>query len=533
MIDLHIHSTFSDGSCTPLKILDIALKEELNAISITDHDTIDGVINVFEKGNISKLEFITGVEISAKPSSDFSEISSVHILGYGFSIYNKDLKSGLKKLKKARARRNPLIIKKLSNLGFDITLEEVKKKCGHRNIGRPHIAQTMVNKQFVPSFNHAFDKFLAKGKPAYVNKFKFSCKETIKLIINAGGIPVLAHPGLLKINKKESIQKFIDKLIKIGLRGIEVYHTDHTKEQTSLFLNIANKKNLIITGGSDFHGKFKQGIKMGYGNGNLYVDYDLYKKLVSELEKFRLANPMLEKLEKNLTYIFNNKSLLLNALYHSSYINELHNKNILDSSNISDNQRFEFLGDAILGFVIGQILMEKYPDLNEGELSKLRAILVSEQGLSVIAKKVDLGRFIFLGKGEKIDKGWMKNSILSDAFEAVIAAIYLDSGFENIYRLIKNYFKFQIEKFDLNKETNDYKSMLQEYVQEMGEESPSYTILQETGPDHNKTFKIEVKIKNLKYKGLGKNKKSAEQNSAKNAMENLKKLQDSAKRKGR
>jgi len=530
VIDLHIHSTFSDGSYTPMEILEMALNTKLDAVSITDHDTIDGVKDILEKRDFSKVDFVTGVEISAKADSNFSEIASVHILGYGFSIYNKELKSALKKLKKARASRNPLIIKKLCALGFDITLKEIEKKCGHKNIGRPHIAQTMVEKQFVPSFNYAFDKFLTKGKPAYVNKFKFSCKETIKLIINAGGIPVLAHPGLLEIKKKESNQKFIDELIKMGIRGIEVYHTDHTKEQTDLFLNIAQEKNLIVTGGSDFHGKFKQNVKMGHGNGNLYVDYDLYKKLISKLENFRQANPMLEKLEENLTYTFNNKYLLLNALYHSSYVNELHNKNIPDIpdipdiSDISDNQRFEFLGDAILGFVIGQILMEKYPKINEGELSKLRAILVSEQGLALIAKKFDMGRFIFLGKGEKLDKGWMKNSILSDAFEAVIAAIYLDSGFKNIYELIKTYFKFQIEKFELNKATNDYKSMLQEYVQEMGEESPCYTILQETGPDHNKTFEIEVKIKNQIYKGLGKNKKSAEQDSAKNAMKNLKKL---------
>ncbi len=229
-----------------------------------------------------------------------------------------------------------------------------------------------------------------------------------------------------------------------------------------------------------------------------------------------------ERLEYSLGYTFNNISLLEHALYHSSYVNESQNESIKETG---DNQRLEFLGDAVLGLAIGHLLMKKYPDMHEGELSKLRAFLVSESGLASMARSIDLGRFIFLGKGEILSQGSNKNSILADTFEAVMAALYLDAGFNTTCGLINKLFDSMVHAVIGRSETEDYKSMLQEYVQEMGHCTPLYTIASESGPDHDKTFEIIVNVCDIKSKGIGKSKKSAEQNGAKNALKIIKHLE--------
>ncbi len=515
MIDLHIHSTASDGSFTPAEIIDQASNAGVCAIAITDHDTVDGVKQAIESGIPQHLEFITGVELSAQALDGFTSGGSIHILGYGFSPYDKDMQIVLKKLKQARAQRNPRIIEKLNELGFSISLKEVKDICGPGQTGRPHIARTMLEKGFISSFEQAFDDYLAKGKPAYVDKFRLSCKQTIQLILDAGGIPVLAHPGLIKPSPGYLIENFISQLIGMGLKGIEVYHTDHSKEQTRHFEKIASKKNLIVTGGSDFHGILKQEISIGKGTGDLCIDYSVYKNLSLELELQKKKTPSIEKLEKNLCYEFNNKDFLINALRHSSYVNEVQNPEV------ADNQRLEFLGDAVLGLAIGHVLMDRFPQMKEGELSKLRATLVSEPGLAAMARQIDLGRFIFLGKGERLSRGSEKSSILADTFEAVIAAIYLDYGFEGSYKLIKQHFNAQIDHATSSSEVEDYKSMLQEFVQEIGDITPRYKILNETGPDHDKTFEISLCVCEIESTGIGKSKKSAEQHAAEKALKIL------------
>ncbi len=229
----------------------------------------------------------------------------------------------------------------------------------------------------------------------------------------------------------------------------------------------------------------------------------------------------LKELEHNLGYTFNDISLLKHALYHSSYVNESQDEDIKKTG---DNQRLEFLGDAVLGLAIGHLLMEKYSDMHEGDLSKLRASLVSEQGLASMSKKINLGIFIFLGKGERLSKGEKKTSILADTFEAVMAAIYLDAGFAAAYELIKTLFNSTLHVIVNGLETEDYKSMLQEYVQEMGNCTPRYTISSESGPDDDKTFEIIVNVCDIESKGMGKNKKAAEQVGAKHALEMLKRL---------
>ncbi|MBF0210386.1 MAG: ribonuclease III [Desulfamplus sp.] len=538
MIDLHIHSTASDGSFTPSEIINMAIQKGLSAIAITDHDNVDGVKEVIEAGVLHNIDFITGVEISAEPPPDYKEFGSIHILGYGFSIYDKDMNRALERLRYARTNRNPMILEKLKSLGFELSMQEVIDICKAGQIGRPHIAKAMVEKGYAASFDDAFDHYLGEGKAAYVDKFRLSCKDAIELILDAGGVPVLAHPGLLSSKSPQlnenKIEYFISHLTGMGLMGIEVFHTDHNVEQTEYFIKLAKKKGLLLTGGSDFHGALKQGVELGVGKvetyddgqkqGNLEINYEIYRGLSLAVERLRNRDEQLSKLEDNFCYSFKDKLLLKTALCHSSYINEVQppnmadNKKQLKSQKLSDNQRLEFLGDAVLGLAIAHLLMQKFSETKEGVLSKLRSSLVSEPALASMARQMDIGRFIYLGKGERLSRGFEKNSILADTFEAIIAAIYLEIGFEATCELIALYFEPQISQITPNGDSCDYKSLLQEMVQEMGNFIPLYTIIKESGPDHDKIFEIILNVCGIEAKGEGKNKKSAEQNAAANAI---------------
>ena len=517
MIDLHIHSTASDGSLSPLEIINLADKLNLKAVSITDHDTIEGAREVIENPGTTVPEFISGVEISCQPPDKFKDTGSIHLLGYGFSVYDQNLNAVLDQAKKARDLRNPAIIEKLNLLGFNLTTEEVQKRFGAVQTGRPHIAELMKEKGYVQSFGEAFDRYLGKGCPAYVDKHKISCSKAIRTILEAGGIPVLAHPGLLTFHKSHKIEDFIDTLIIDGLLGMEVYYTEHDDSLTSFFKTLANQKNLLMTGGSDFHGEFNKGVEMGSGFGNLNIDYSLFKALSVQIEKTKEKYSCLITLEKNIGYAFKDRSLLDTALCHRSFFNEN------QDSCPMNNERLEFLGDAVLGLCIGHHLMDKNPLKNEGKLSKLRSNLVSEPSLADMARSIDLGRFIKLGKGETLSKGLDKNSILSDAFEALIAAVYLDAGFTKVHQLTLDLFSKNLDKTVSDETIIDYKSMLQELVQDKGDSTPQYKVNKEKGPDHDKTFEISLSLFGINCTGLGKNKKTAEQDAAKNALKILNK----------
>ncbi|MDH3574645.1 MAG: PHP domain-containing protein [Desulfobacteraceae bacterium] len=282
-IDLHIHSTASDGTLSPLEILTLAQDLSIAAISITDHDTLDGSKDALSFGIPPSVKFLTGVEISAEPPPPFSCAGSFHILGYAVDIDNSELNHTLSMLKDSRKSRNPQILKRLSRMGIDISLDEVRNLAGNSQMGRPHIAQLMVEKGYAPSINGAFDEYLGNGRPAYVDRFRFECEETLKAILNAGGIPVLAHPLLLGIEENDILENLIAVLTEMGLKGIEVYYPDHTKDLIAYYSRLANHHNLLITGGTDFHGKINPEITMGYGKGDLFIPYELYEKLISSL----------------------------------------------------------------------------------------------------------------------------------------------------------------------------------------------------------------------------------------------------------
>ena len=245
-IDLHIHSTASDGSFTPAEILDHAQKLNLAAIAITDHDSIDGSRKALQIGIPPSFNFLTGVEISAAHPPFFPGSGSFHILGYNIQLDNRDLNQALSKLQDARKNRNPAIIKLLNKLGFQISLEEVNQEVGEGQLGRPHIADVMVKKGFVASINEAFDKYLGTNGPAYVDKYRIECEQAINIIRAAGGVPVLAHPALLNIENDQKLGAFLQNLMKIGLAGIEVYYPGHSPQQIRQYTELAKKYGLLM-----------------------------------------------------------------------------------------------------------------------------------------------------------------------------------------------------------------------------------------------------------------------------------------------
>lgn len=271
-IDLHTHSTASDGSMSPRELVRHAKESGLSAIAITDHDTIDGVEEALDEGAKLGIEVLAGVEVSV----DFEP--EMHILGYFFGSNYKNIAPTLVKLKKSRDERNPKMVEKLKSLGFDITMEEVQAEAKGNIVARPHMASVLFKKGYVKSIREAFDKYIAEGKPAFVKKEKMSPEECIETIKNAGGIPVIAHPIYLNLTLSK-LDNLVERLKKAGLKGIETYYVEHSKEDVGNLLRIAIKHDIVPTGGSDFHGTFKPDINIGVGRGNLIVPYQVIERL--------------------------------------------------------------------------------------------------------------------------------------------------------------------------------------------------------------------------------------------------------------
>jgi ribonuclease III len=227
-------------------------------------------------------------------------------------------------------------------------------------------------------------------------------------------------------------------------------------------------------------------------------------------------------LESKIGHRFKDRSLIEEACRHSSYVNEQPETHIAASA-MRDNERLEFLGDAVLNLVIGHMLMERHPEMPEGDLSRMRAHLVNESELASVAREIGLGPFLRLGKGEIQSNGREKKSILADAFEAVIAAIYLDGGFDAAYRFVHERFVDRVSGSAKPVSAADYKSRLQELVQTSHKAMPSYQVVEESGPDHDKTFGVKITVCGLEAKGVGKSKKTAEQDAARRALALLEK----------
>lgn len=228
-----------------------------------------------------------------------------------------------------------------------------------------------------------------------------------------------------------------------------------------------------------------------------------------------LGNQDLGSLEDKIGYKFKDRDYCRNALCHSSFANESFDPYIMD------NERLEFLGDSVVNLVVGDMLMKKFPKMDEGNLSRIRANLVNESMLSTVAKQISLGEYLMLGKGEESSKGREKNSILANAFEALVAAIYRDGGFTCAYEMVKSMFYSFIDTAGSPDEYLDPKSRLQELAQMKFKEPPVYRVISENGPDHDKIFEVEMAIADIRSRGKGRSKKIAEQDAAKQGLKIL------------
>jgi 3',5'-nucleoside bisphosphate phosphatase len=271
-LDLHLHTTFSDGSRTPSDVLTLASKAKVSALAITDHDTVSGLPEALEAGRSLGIEVIPGIELSSRWGA-----TELHILGYFLDWNDPELRGHLTRFQEARHVRNPRIIEKLNALGLALTYEEVKTLAGNDSVGRPHIARVMIDKGYVTSAKEAFDRYLADGAAAHVPRELPEPAEAIAVIRAAHGVPVLAHPSWL--DRSEGIYKICEQLKALGLAGIEVHYSTHRPEQTATYLDVARRLNLLVTGGSDFHGVTKPDIEVGIGKGQLKVPEALLEPL--------------------------------------------------------------------------------------------------------------------------------------------------------------------------------------------------------------------------------------------------------------
>ena len=271
-LDLHLHTTFSDGSRTPTDVVTLASQVKVTALAITDHDTIDGLPEAIQAGRSLGIEVIPGIELSSRWGN-----SELHILGYFLDWNNIELHRQLRRFQDARHVRNPRIIEKLNALGLDITYDDVKTLAGEASVGRPHIARVLLKKGYVTSAKEAFDRYLADGAAAHVPRDLPDPAEAIAVIRAARGVPVLAHPSWL--DRSEGIYKICEQLKAVGLGGIEVHYSTHRPEQTAAYLDVARRLDLLVTGGSDFHGVTKPDIEVGIGRGQLKVPEALLEPL--------------------------------------------------------------------------------------------------------------------------------------------------------------------------------------------------------------------------------------------------------------
>ncbi|NOX36392.1 MAG: PHP domain-containing protein [Calditrichaeota bacterium] len=280
MIDLHMHSNFSDGSLSPTELVEEARSLGLTAIALTDHDTIDGVPEFLEAGERLGVTTVPGVEISV--DTKLPNNGHMHMLGLFIDPTSQTLKSTLDYLREQRNLRAEKIIRKLNELGIPITLEELLEEAGEGSIGRPHVAKILVRKGVVASIQEAFDIYLAKGKPAYMDKVKLNEVDAIQMIHDAGGLAILAHPHLMNYPTFEEAKARILQLREIGLDGFEIYYSTMPREYSEGLIQLAKEMGFATSGGSDYHGANKDDIQMGRGLGDLMVPDELYV----ELKKF-------------------------------------------------------------------------------------------------------------------------------------------------------------------------------------------------------------------------------------------------------
>ena len=244
MIDLHSHTTASDGEHSPEALLSLARAAGVTVLAVTDHDTVSGLARAQAAADAEGLGFVPGIEVSATAGG-----REVHVLGHFVDATESGLAEYTDRLRGERATRMARMVERMGELGFPLTLEEVEKIGGGAHLGRPHLALALLNRGYVSSTKEAFDRFLADGRPGHVDRFRVSAEEAVRLLHAAGGTATLAHPGPSKVTTPT-----LQTLAASGLDGLEVFHADHVPSQREAFLRTADALGLIPTGGSDYHG---------------------------------------------------------------------------------------------------------------------------------------------------------------------------------------------------------------------------------------------------------------------------------------
>ena len=270
--DLHLHTLFSDGTYSPEELVGRSLKTGLAAIAVVDHDTVEGIGPAVVEAKDKGLEVLAGIELSAAYADQ-----EVHILGYLIDYQNKSLLKKLESLKENRVDRVYKMVAKLNGLGINLKPESVFALSENGTVGRLHIARSLVKEGLVNSLTEVFQKYIGDNGPAYILGFRFSPREAIKFIKDYGGVPVLAHPYTLHNDE------LIGEFIKFGLMGLEVYYPEHSQGMRNFYLDLAKKNNLLVSGGSDCHGKAKPEARLG----SIKVSYELVDKLKEAKENLK------------------------------------------------------------------------------------------------------------------------------------------------------------------------------------------------------------------------------------------------------
>ena len=278
-IDLHTHSIESDGAQTPAEVVRTAHAAGLNAMALSDHDTINGVAEAVAEGKRLGIEVIPAVELSAQSDTE------LHILGYFIDIENKPLREAMAYALEVRNQRQEDTCRKLNEQGFDITMDELREEAnGNAVLCRAHFAQIMVRKGYASSVKEAFSKYLSVGCYAYSNRQAFTGPESVSLIRGAGGIAVAAHLHLIKM-EDEPLKEYLKSLIPYGLEGVEGYYTDYTPDMNIRYRKTASELGLVISGGTDYHGANKPHIAIGKGKGDLEIPYSVLDGLRERHQK--------------------------------------------------------------------------------------------------------------------------------------------------------------------------------------------------------------------------------------------------------
>lgn len=268
MIDLHTHSTASDGTLSPEAVVDLAAEKGLTALALTDHDTVAGIPPAQARAGERGIELVPGVELGIR----WEGPGTMHILGYCFRHDDGELRERLAWLRMCRRVRAERIVGKLNHLGCGISFGRVEEIAGGESIGRPHVAQALVEAGAVSSVADAFARYLSRGRPGFVEKKQLNPEEAIRLLKSCGGVAVLAHPATLKLGL-EALSQLVEELKGKGLEGLEVSWSGHNERQVRAYTELAGRLGLLTTGGSDFHGENKPDIELGTGrHGNVKVE---------------------------------------------------------------------------------------------------------------------------------------------------------------------------------------------------------------------------------------------------------------------